>query len=171
MNTRKATKADIEGIRVIYNHSIVNTTSVYHYDPFSIAQMEDWYFAKTEANLPIIVAELKGQIIGFTTYGSFRPWPAYKYTVEHSIHIHPNHQGKGVSKLLMSLLIEEAVSNNMHTIIAGIDANNTISILLHEKFGFVQTGTLKKVGYKFDKWLDLVFMQLVLTEPTQPTEG
>ncbi len=167
---RPATVDDLNGILLIYNHSIVNTTAVYHYDPFDFKQMEQWFAAKKLHDFPVFVAEIDREIAGFVTYGGFRPWPANKYTVEHSIHIHPNHQGKGVANALMPVMISAAIQQQFHTIIAGIDATNTASIELHKKFGFQPAGVLKKVGYKFDKWLDLSFMQLILPQPNHPNE-
>ncbi len=162
MIVRKAVLADLSDIRFIYNHSIVNTASVYHYAPFSMEKMQEWWEAKTIANLPILVAEEKEEIIGFISYGPFRPWPGYLYTVEHSLHVHPEHRRKNVGKALLIELINEAKNAGLKTMIGAVDAENDSSIKFHENLGFESTAVLKSVGCKFDRWLDLVLMQKML---------
>lgn len=119
---------------------------------------------------PAQAATAPAQIAGFASYGPFRPWPAYKYSVEHSIYVHKDQRGKGIANTLLHRLIDHATAANLHTIVAGIDSENAVSINLHKKFGFKETARIKEVGYKFGRWLDLVFMQLILDNNLQPNE-
>jgi phosphinothricin acetyltransferase len=121
-----------------------------------------WYNDRVGNDFPIFVAEENGQIVGFGTYGHFRVWPCYRHTVEHSVYVHVDHRGKGISKLLLQPLIDRAREKSMHAMIAGIDADNEISYQLHRSFGFVEVAHFKEVGLKFGKWLDLKFMELLL---------
>jgi L-amino acid N-acyltransferase len=159
---RKVTPQDIPAITEIYNDVILNTTAVYAYEPFTLENRQAWFEDKTNHGFTVFVAEYDGKIIGFSTYGSFRAAPAYLHSVENTIHVHPDYRGRGIGKLLMPPMIEAAKQQNMHTMIAGIDASNSGSIKFHQGFGFEQVGLIKGVGFKFNRWLDLVFMQLML---------
>ena len=159
---RKAEAKDIPAITEIYKDVILNTTAVYAYEPYTLENRQAWFEDRTKQGFPVFVAEQDRQVIGFSTYGSFRTAPAYLHSVENTIHVHPKFRGCGVGQLLMPPIIEAAKKQNMHTMIAGIDASNGGSIKFHQKFGFVQVAHFKGVGYKFNRWLDLVFMQLTL---------
>lgn len=160
---REATIEDVSKILEIINFEILHTTVVYDYKERSYDQQLQWFLNKQKDNLPIIVAEKDNDVIGFGTFGIYRPWEAYKYAVEHSIYVDRNIRGVGTGKLLLTQLIAIAKEQGYHTMIAGIDAANDKSVTFHKKFGFKEVGTLKEVGYKFDTWLDLVFLQLILT--------
>jgi len=166
---RKASEQDLQAILDIYNDAILNTTAVYNYTAHTLEMRKEWYDLKQKEGFPVLVAEQNGIVIGFSTYGHFRAWAAYKYSVEVSVYIHPDHRGKGIAKLLYPPLFELAKEQQLHTLIAGIDASNAASIRLHEQFGFKTVGLFKEVGYKFDQWLDLQFMQLILETPEHPT--
>lgn len=159
---RKAQTSDIPQILDIVNHAILNTTSNYLYDVQTIEDQTQWFANKQQSNFPIIVADFQGVAIGFGTYGTFREKIGYQYTVEHSVYVDPKYVGKGVGKQLLQALIALATKEGYHTMIGGIDAANTASIAFHKKFGFIETGIIKEVGFKFGKWLDLQFMQLIL---------
>jgi phosphinothricin acetyltransferase len=161
-NVRPAILSDLPQMLDIYNDIILNTTAVYHYEPHTLEMRLEWFESRREQGFPIFVAEENDVILGFSSFGSFRPWPAYKYTVENSVYVAMEHRGKGISKLLMPPLIDAAKQMNMHTMIAVIDAGNDVSIKLHKQFGFMDAGVFKEVGYKFDRWLDLRMMQLIL---------
>lgn len=171
MIIRTATEQDLPAILDIYNDAILHTTSVYNYEAHTLAMRQEWFAHKQKDNLPILVAVQNEEVIGFSTYGPFRVWAAYKYTVEVSVYIHPEHRGKGIAKLLYPPLFAIAKEQQLHALVAGIDASNDASIRLHEHFGFKEVGHFKEVGYKFGRWLDLVFMQLILDTPIQPKEG
>jgi phosphinothricin acetyltransferase len=108
------------------------------------------------------VAEINGEVVGFGMYSEFRFREAYKFTVEHSVYVNQNYQGKGIGKIILQELIDLARKQNLHTMIAVIDAENQSSVDFHEKFGFETVGIIKESGYKFDRWLHSVFMQLIL---------
>ena len=112
-----------------------------------------------------------GVVLGFGTYGPFRAWPAYKYTVEHSVYVHRDHRGRGHGRTLLGALIDRARAQGYHTLVAGIEASNTPSLALHREFGFHPCGVIRHAGYKFGRWLDLEFHQLVFDGPRNPTEG
>ncbi|MFM2363123.1 MAG: hypothetical protein RLZZ316_2025 [Bacteroidota bacterium] len=159
---RQATAADLPAILEIYNDVIVNTTAVYDYNPHTIAMRQQWFETKQQQGFPVFVAEEAGEILGFSSIGPFRAWAAYQYTVENSIYVAAAARGRGIAKLLMPPLIEAARQLKLHTMVAGIDASNEASIALHKKFGFTEVAYFKEVGYKFNRWLDLKFLQLIL---------
>jgi phosphinothricin acetyltransferase len=159
---RAATETDLPAILEIYNEAILNTTAVYDYTPHTLAMRRDWFAAKQARGYPILVAELPDSIAGFAALGAFRAWDAYRYTAENSLYVAPSHRGQGVGKQLLVSLIEAAQAMDLHAIVAGIDADNTVSLNLHRRYGFEEVAHFRQVGYKFDRWLDLKFMQLIL---------
>ncbi len=167
INIRTATRDDLHGILDIYNHAIINTTAVYSEHPHTYEMRLTWYNERISNGFPVFVAEEEGRVTGFSTYGHFRVWPCYRYTVEHSVYVHIDHRGKGLSKLLLQPLIDRAREMKLHAMIAGIDAENEISCRLHRSFGFVEVAHLKEVGFKFGRWLDLKFMELILSPDQQ----
>jgi phosphinothricin acetyltransferase len=167
---REAREVDVPALLAIYNHVILHTTAVYTYEPQTLSARQSWYAEKLASGYPVYVAEEAGQVVGFSSYGPFRAWPAYKYTIENSVYVTEEQRGKGVGKLLIRPLIESAHARGFHAIIAGIDASNDASLRLHASFGFLEVAHFKQVGYKFGRWLDLKFMELLLDTPAQPTE-
>ena len=159
---RPARKKDLEKILGIVNHSILHTTANYSYDIQTIDVQTKWFEDKTAKNLPIVVADLDGEVVGFGSYGQFREKIGYQYAIEHSVYVVDHVIGKGIGSQLLTELIRLAKEQGYHVMIGAIDADNAGSIAFHEKFGFVTIGTIREVGYKFDHWLDLVFMQLIL---------
>jgi len=162
INVRHAEEEDISAILEIYNHSILNTTSVYSEEPHTYEMRLNWYNDRLNSGFPVFVAEEDGQVTGFSSFGHFRAWPCYRYTVENSVYVHVDYRGKGISKLLMQPLINRAREMGLHAMIAGIDADNSVSYKLHQSFGFIEVAHFKEVGFKFDRWLDLKFMELIL---------
>jgi len=167
---RTAGETDLEAILEIYNDAILNTTAVYDYEPHTLEMRRQWFRIKEAQGYPVFVAEENGNIAGFSSIGPFRAWAAYKYSVENSIYVAAGQRGKGIGKLLLAPLIKAAAELDLHTIIAGIDATNEVSIKLHRSFGFKEVANFKQVGYKFGRWLDLTFMQLLLETPEKPVE-
>ena len=156
----------------ILNETILNSTSLYDYEVRTMESMTTWFSVKQKGNFPIIgVINKKGKLMGFASFDTFRAWPAYKYSVEHSVYIHTDHRGKGIGRKLMEKLIELAKQQQYHTMIGGLDIANTGSIVLHEKLGFVHSGTIKEAAFKFGRWLDLGFYQLILNTPINPKDG
>jgi len=159
-------------ILAIFNDAIVNSTALYDYKPRTPESMAGWFRAKETGAFPVIgVEDANGELMGFASYGTFRAWPAYKYSVEHSVYVKAEHRGNGLGRALMKKLIEEARTQGRHIVVGGIDVKNTASIALHLKLGFEHAGTIKQAGYKFGRWLDLAFYQLILETPLAPVEG
>ena len=159
---RKAIESDLPQLLIIYNEIILNTTAVYDYEPHSMEMRRQWFHAKKEQGFPVFVAEDGERILGFSSIGPFRAWAAYKYSVENSVYVAANARGQGVGKLLLAPLIDAAGKLKLHTIIAGIDATNETSLRLHKSFGFEEVAYFKQVGWKFERWLDLKFLQLIV---------
>jgi phosphinothricin acetyltransferase len=165
-------EAHAEAILAIFNEAIANSTALYDYQARTAENMRTWFKTKEEGNFPVIGAlSQEGQLVGFASYGSFRAWPAYKYTVEHSVYVHKDHRGRGIGLALMKKLIAAAKKQQYHVLIGAIDITNTGSIGLHEILGFTHAGTIKHAGFKFGRWLDLGFYQLLLETPDQPIDG
>ena len=161
-----------DAILAIFNEAIVNSTALYDYQPRTLQNMVSWFDAKRAGNFPVIGVENEGGgLLAFASYGTFRGWPAYKYTVEHSVYVHKDHRGQGLGRRVLRELIVAARRNDVHAMIGGIDATNAGSIALHERLGFKHAGTLPQVGFKFGRWLDLAFYQLLLDTPAHPCDG
>lgn len=153
---------DTQAILGIINHNILHSTALYDYAIRSYEQQKNILDEKLSKKFPVIVAERDGKVVGFGMYSEFRFREAYKFTVEHSVYVNENFHGQGIGKLLLKELIVAAKKQKLHTMIAVIDAENQGSVEFHEKFGFKTVGIIKESGYKFDRWLDSVFMQLIL---------
>jgi len=153
---------DTQPILEIINHNILYSTALYDYNIRTYEQQQAILEEKINKNFPVIVAELNGKVVGFGMYSEFRFREAYKFTVEHSVYVNEDFHGKGIGKLLLQELINLARKQKLHTMIAVIDSENQSSVTFHEKFGFKTVGIIKESGYKFDRWLDSVFMQLIL---------
>ncbi len=161
-----------DAILEIFNEAILNSTALYDYAPRTSQNMVAWFDAKRAGGFPVIgVEDGKGTLLAFGSYGTFRAWPAYKYTVEHSVYVHQDHRGQGLGRVVMQALIAAARQNDLHAMMGGIDATNAGSIALHERLGFKHVGTLPEVGFKFGRWLDLAFYQLLLDTPANPIDG
>jgi phosphinothricin acetyltransferase len=168
MIVRNATENDLPQLLEIYNDIILNTTAVYQYQLHTLEMRREWFALKQQQGFPVFVAEENGYVAGFSTIGTFRQWQAYKYSVENSVYVASDKRGKGIGRLLLQPLIDASIQMDMHTIIAGIDATNAASLHLHKKFGFEEAAHFKQVGYKFNRWLDLKFLQLILKTPLYP---
>ena len=162
ISIREAIESDLPQLLTIYNEIILNTTAVYDYEPHTMEMRRQWFDTKKVQGLPVFVAEDSQRILGFSSIGPFRAWAAYKYSVENSIYVAANARGRGIGKLLLAPLIDAARKLNLHTIIAGIDATNEASLRLHKSFGYEEVAHFKEVGWKFGRWLDLKFLQLVV---------
>lgn len=156
----------------IMNEAIENSTALYDYARRPSDSMQRWFAAKRAGNFPVVGAiGVDGALLGFASYGSFRAWPAYKYCVEHSVYVHAAHRGRGVGRALMQALIARAEQQDYHVLVGGIDLGNRASIALHEKLGFKHAGTIHHAGFKFGRWLDLAFYELLLETPRAPVDG
>jgi len=156
----------------ILNEVILNTTAIYDYQPRTPEMMQAWFAAKQRGRYPVIgVVDESDRLLGFGSYGPFRPWPAYKYTVEHSLSVERSQRRRGVGRMLLTELIARARSQDYHVLIGGIDAENAASIGLHRELGFEPCAHIRAAGFKFNRWLDLVLYQLVLPTPARPVDG
>jgi phosphinothricin acetyltransferase len=167
---RQATENDMSRILEIYNDAILNTTAVYTYKVQTIEERNLWFQKKNEDKYPVIVFEEDNKVLGFATFGPFRVWPAYKYTIEHSVYVHKDYRKHKIGTALVHQIISIANEREYKTLVAGIDASNENSIKMHEKLGFQHSGTIKRAGFKFGKWLDLAFYQLELLGPKNPID-
>src|SRR5262245_36759896 len=159
-------------ILAILNEAIENSTALYDYRPRTTAMMELWFDAKERGSYPVIGAiDEDNRLLGFGSYGPYRAWPAYKYSIEHSVYVEKDCRGRGVGTLLLGAIVERARQQKYHNVIGGIDAENAVSIALHKRFGFEFCGRIRQAGYKFGRWLDLDFYQLILDTPEHPVEG
>jgi len=159
---RPASDADLAAILDIVNDAILNTTAVWSIHTQEVEARRHWLHERQAKGFPVLVAALADEVVGFASFGEFRPGDAQARTVEHAIFVHRHHHGKGFGKQLMTPLLAAAREQGRHTMICGVEASNRAAIHFHHGFGFVEAGRLKEVGWKFDRWLDLVFMQKVL---------
>jgi L-amino acid N-acyltransferase YncA len=157
-----ASRRDLPQILAIYNEVIRNSTAVFSDEEFTPSRGETWFDAKMERGFPLIVARDASGIAGFGTFGEFRAWPGYRHSVEHSVHVRADCRGQGIGRALVLELLARAAGLGKHVMIAGIDADNAVSIGLHRSLGFTGVGHFHEVAFKFGRWLDLVFMQCIL---------
>lgn len=161
-----------EQILEILNDAIVSSTALYDYHPRASESMVPWFESKERSNFPVIGLEDDGgRLAGFASYGHFRDWPAYKYTVEHSVYVRSDVRARGLGTTLLKALIQQAQEQDYHVMVGAVDRRNEASVRLHMKLGFIHAGALNEVGYKFGRWLDLSFYVLTLPTPTSPTDG
>src|ERR1041385_298605 len=165
-------KRHASAILAIFNDAILNSTALYDYKPRTMEMMTAWFEAKAKGNYPVIGIENEsGELMGFGTYGTFRDRAAYKYTVEHSVYVDARFRGKGVGKRLLQEVIAAAQGQGYHVLVGVIDSANAVSIRLHESFGFTHCGIIRQAGFKFNRWLDVAFYQLLLPTPSEPRDG
>lgn len=163
---RDARPADCPAMLDIYNDVVATSTAIYCDDSAGIEFMEGYLRAREQDGFPVFVAQSgagnTARISGYGSYGAFRPRPGYRFTVEHSVHTHKDMRGKGVGSALMSALIDRAKADGYRVMLGAVDAENEGSLVFHDRLGFTRSGVLKEVGRKFDRWLDVVFVQLNL---------
>jgi phosphinothricin acetyltransferase len=162
---RDAAEPDLPGLLQIYNEVIAASTAVFSEEPATLDDRLKWWRARVAQGYPVLVASDPSGVAGFATFGDFRTWPGYRYTVEHSVHVRADLRGQGIGTKLVEELLERARALGKHVMVAGIDTANTGSIRLHERLGFERTGQMREVGYKFGRWLDLTLLQKILVQP------
>ena len=159
---RDAGEADLAAIRDIYNHAVEHTTAIWNEVLVDLDNRRAWMQARHGKGFPVLVAVRDGRVAGYASYGDWRAFDGYRHTVEHSVYVDKDFRGEGIGRLLMQALVERARADGKHVMIGAVEAENRASILLHESLGFRLVGVHRQVGRKFDRWLDLAAMELVL---------
>ena len=168
MTIRPATEQDIPAITAIYNEAVANSNAVWTEKLDSEADRLAWMKARQALGYPVLVAAEGSTVLGYGTFGDFRTWPGYRYSVEHSVYIDKNHRGRGLGRVIVEELVAAATALGKHVLIAGIDGGNEASLRLHAQMRFVEVARMPEIGRKFGRWLDLVFMQRTLDAPGAP---
>jgi len=162
MIVRDAIEQDMPALLAIFNEVIATSTAVYMDQPTTLEERRAWWQGRVAAGYPVLVSEDDSGITGFASFGDFRPRPGYRFTVEHSVYVRADQRGRGIGQALMAPLLARAVSLRKHVMVAVVDAENEGSLRFHERFGFERVAHLRQVGFKFGRWLDLVFLQRTL---------
>jgi len=163
MNVRLATATDLPGILEIYNDAVLHTTATYDYEPRTLKHRTQWFEERQRDGYPVFVAVDKDErVVGWSALNPFHARLGYRFTSENSVYVAAPWRGKGLGKLLLAPLIEAAKARGLHAIIAAIDADNQASIRLHAQFGFEKVGHFKQTGFKFGRWLDVVYMERIV---------
>ena len=165
LTVRDAFDGDMPVLRDLYNATILTTTGAWTDRSQTLRERRAWFRRQQRDQYPVLAAEVAGSVVGFAAYGSFRgsgKWPGYRYTVEHTIHVHEDYWGRGIGRSLLEALIERARANDVHVMVAAVDSANSESIAFHQRLGFATVARMPEVGRKFDRWLDLVLMQRII---------
>jgi len=165
---RDADAGDLAAIVGLLNALLATTTYEYTETPHTVATRTRWFEDQCQRGFPVLVAEAEGHVVGFASYGDFRDSVArtgFRHTVEHTVHVDREWYGRGIATSLMEALIERAARADVHVMIGAIDSTNVGSIGLHERLGFVEVGRLPEAARKFDRWCELVLLQLTLPAP------
>ncbi len=164
MKISPATHLDLPGILEIYNEAVLNPTATYDYEPRTLEHRQAWFEDHARNNYPVFVAaDTAGRVVGWSALNRYHDRMGYRFTTENSVYVAADQRGKGIGKLLMPPLIQGARERGFRAILAAIDAENDVSIRLHAAFGFERVGQFKQVGFKFGRWLDVVYMELLLS--------
>jgi len=162
---RDANEADVPAIRDLFNVLIPTTTVAWRDEPSSLADQEVWFGERQAAGDPVLVADDDGEVVGYCCWSGFRGghrFPGYRHTVEHSIHVRGDRQGEGIGRILLAALVARARNASVHVLVAGIDADNEGSLAFHRAMGFSEVARMPETGRKFDRWLDLVLLQMIV---------
>ncbi|CAH0228620.1 GNAT family N-acetyltransferase [Microbacterium foliorum] len=171
---RDAETADLEAILAIYNDAVLRTTAIWNDDAVDLADRTAWMAERTARGYPVLVAvDDTGDgtgVLGYATFGDFRPHHGFRHTVEHSVYVRDGERGRGIGRALMVELIDRARRLGVHVMVAAVESGNTGSVIMHKRLDFLQVGRMPQVGAKFDRWLDLTLLQLVLDGRPFPDE-
>jgi phosphinothricin acetyltransferase len=168
MLIREAEETDLSGILAIYNDAVLTTTAIWNEAVVDLSNRHAWLNERRQQCYPVLVAIENNEVLGYASFGDFRAWQGYRYTVEHSVYVKPGHRRSGMGTALLASLIERARLLKKHVMIGGIEGSNEASLKLHARLGFRIVGRLEQVGTKFGRWLDLVFVQHTLTGDQAP---
>ncbi|MCR4283556.1 MAG: GNAT family N-acetyltransferase [Bauldia sp.] len=156
---RPAEVADLPAILAIYNDAVANTTAIWNDAEVDLANRQTWLEGRRKQDYPVLVAEEDGAVVGYGSFGDFRAFDGYRFSVEHSVYVAEGSRRQGVASALIEALAARASDLGKRVMIGGIAGDNVASLRLHAKLGFTETGRMPEVGFKFGRWLDLVFMQ------------
>jgi L-amino acid N-acyltransferase YncA len=159
---RPATDPDLPAILAIYNDAVRHTTAIWNDTLVDLDNRRAWHEARVRLGYPVLVGEEDGEVVAYGSFGDFRAFDGYRFTVEHSVYVAEGSRRRGIASALIMALVERASALGKHVMVAGIAADNGASIALHHRLGFVETGRMPEVGKKFGRWLDLVLMQRTL---------
>ena len=159
---RPATEADLPAILAIYNDAVINTAAIWNDDIVDLDNRIAWFRTRLGQGFPVLVAVEGETVLGYASYGDFRAFQGYRFTVENSIYVATSARGKGAGSSLLAALVDAAKEQGKHMMVAGIEAGNDVSLRLHVKQGFVETARMPELGFKFGRYLDLVFLQKTL---------
>jgi L-amino acid N-acyltransferase len=162
LTVRLAERGDAEAIRAIYNTEVTTSTSTFDLIPRSLGQQEEWLAARSGAFSAIVAVDGEETVVGFASLSPYKERAAYSTTVEDSVYVDPARQGEGIGTALLTRLIDIARTSGFHTVIARIEASGAASRALHSRSGFELVGIEREVGRKFNRWLDVAVMQLLL---------
>ena len=162
MHIRDAIEADLPALLAIFNDVVATSTAIYMDAPTTLDERMKWWRSRIDAGYPVVVSEDHTGVTGYASFGEFRSRPGYRFTVEHSVYVRHDRRGASIGQALMTELIERARKASVHVMIAGVDAENIDSIRFHERLGFERVAHFRQVGFKFGRWLDLVFLQRTL---------
>ncbi|WP_426150338.1 GNAT family N-acetyltransferase [Pseudomonas sp. DC3000-4b1] len=167
---RDASPADLPGILEIYNDAVANTTAIWNEQSVDLANRQAWYDLRQQQRYPILVAVSEDQVLGYASFGDWRPFEGFRHTVENSVYVRDGQRGLGLGAKLLAPLLERARACDKHVVVAAIESGNQSSIRLHQRQGFEITGQMPQVGVKFGRWLDLTFMQCTLNPGARPPQ-
>jgi len=168
MLIRPATESDVPAILAIYNQIVATSTAIYNDEPVTLDDRLNWFRNRMKSRYPVLVATIPSTdatpdaIVGFSSFGDFRSWPGYRFSVEHTVHLDAAHRSRGIGKQLLLALIPIAQQLGKHAMVGAVDAENPISIRLHESLGFERVAHFREIGHKFNRWLDLICFEKIL---------
>jgi L-amino acid N-acyltransferase len=162
MKIREAEPEDLAAIGEIYNHYVKTSTCTYQVEPSTPSEMADWLAAHSGHHPATVAVTDDGTVVGYGSLSSFRDRFGYRFSVESSVYVRPDLHRRGIGQAILIDLVQRARTLGFKTIVAGISADETASLAIHRRHGFVDVALIKSVGHKFDRWLDLVFLQLML---------
>ncbi|WP_170162262.1 GNAT family N-acetyltransferase [Caldimonas tepidiphila] len=163
LRVRPAVEADMAAVLGIYNHEVEHSSSTYQYALRTLEeQCEILMTRRRDGDGFFVAGTPDGRVVGYSSYGLFRPREGWRFSCEHAVYLHPDWRGRGIGRLLLPPVMAHARRRGFHTMVGVVDASNTASVRLHEALGFRVAGVLKEGGYKFDRWLDVAFVQAML---------
>lgn len=163
MQIRHARATDIPAITAILNHEVANAAAIWLETPVTEASRGAWLAERQAQGFPVLIAEDNNEILGFGSYGPFRPYEGFRNTVEHLVYVSPNARGQGAGRMLLTALIEDARQKDMKVIVGAVDSENETSLRLHHALGFIETGRMPRIGEKWGTRRTMVLLQKELT--------